>query len=213
MRKDLHAEHWPSLHPCMSMTPCRKAPCRTVSSSVTSISSPTGSNRTMCRSAIHSLASRSITDGGDGRRGDSRGGHHRSMLPLRRSRRGTSARAALPVLLCVLLALLRRHLVERDVGAREGEVLHVVERPELLLVVEVEVRLGHQGLAVVADVAEVLDDVREVPVVVQGLPLPLAGEAAHRGRRAALVLRPERGLVGPMAGRRAVGAHLAVDLV
>src|SRR3954449_3957253 len=45
---DLHAEHWPSLQPCMSMMPCRKAALRTVSSSSTSISMPTGSKRTVC---------------------------------------------------------------------------------------------------------------------------------------------------------------------
>src|ERR1700729_40318 len=45
-RKDLHAEHWPSLQPCISISPCRNAPRRTVSSSSTSNSMPTGSSRT-----------------------------------------------------------------------------------------------------------------------------------------------------------------------
>src|SRR5215207_10547804 len=198
----------------MSITPCRKAAWRTVSSSSAWISSPTGSNRTVCRWAI---PRRLGLDSGLTRPGRRLSVARPVQLSftslLARGRREAAAGPATLVLGDVLLPLLRRHLVERDVGAREGEVLHVVERPELLLVVEVEVRLGHQRLAVVADVAEVLDDVREVPVVVQGLPLSLAGEAAHRRRRAALVLRPERGLVGPVAGRRAVGAHLSVDLV
>src|ERR1700754_159854 len=104
----------------MSISPCRKAAFRTVSSSFTSISSPTGSNRTVCRSAILFLASHSITDGGDGRRaGGSRGGHHPSGPALRRSRCVTSARAALLVLRYELLALLIRHVVERDVRTRE----------------------------------------------------------------------------------------------
>src|SRR5439155_196971 len=72
---------------------------------------------------------------------------------------------------------------------------------------------GDERLAVVADVAEVLDDLGEILAVVQGLPLALAGEAAHRRRRAAVVLRAERDLVGPVTGLRAVRADLAVDLV
>src|SRR5215213_10828187 len=194
----------------MSITPCRKAAWRTVSFSSASISSPTGSNRTVCRWPIPRLVR---TGGAPGRPACRWSGHHYVNELLRLGLGEAPAGAAALVLRDVVLPLLRGHLVERDVGAREGQVLHVVQRPELLRVVEVEVGLGHQRLAVVTYVAEVLDDVREVPVVVQGLPLPLAGEAAHRRRRAALVLRPERGLVRPVAGRRAVGAHLTVDLV
>src|ERR1700747_1886272 len=46
-RRDLHDPHWPSLQPCMSAMPCRKAASKTVSPSWTSISTPTGSNRTL----------------------------------------------------------------------------------------------------------------------------------------------------------------------
>ena len=42
----LQDEHWPSLQPCASDRPWRKAASRTVSSSSTSISMPTGSKRT-----------------------------------------------------------------------------------------------------------------------------------------------------------------------
>jgi ferredoxin len=49
---DLQAAHWPSLQPCMSMSPCSEAARRIVCSSPTSISMPTGSNRTRCLSAI-----------------------------------------------------------------------------------------------------------------------------------------------------------------
>ena len=75
-------------------------------------------------------------------------------------------------------------------------------------------RLRDERVPVVADVPEaVLHDLGEVLAVVQGLPLALAAEAAHRRRRPALVLGPERDLVGPVAGLRAVRADLAVDLV
>src|SRR5205823_4393738 len=53
---DLQEAHWPSLHPCGSMTPCSKAARKTVWSSSTSISIPTGSNRTTCLSAMNFLA-------------------------------------------------------------------------------------------------------------------------------------------------------------
>src|SRR6266536_1325424 len=49
---DLQDEHCPSLQPCMSMIPCSAAARRTVWSSSTSISMPTGSNRTTCLSLI-----------------------------------------------------------------------------------------------------------------------------------------------------------------
>src|SRR4051812_26857703 len=82
-----------------------------------------------------------------------------------------------------------------------------------LLRVEVQVRLRDERVPVVADESGVLHDVRDVLAVVQGLPLALAGQPAHGGGRTALVLGPERDLVGPVAGLRAVRADLAVDLV
>src|SRR3982751_4183541 len=54
--KDLQAEHWPSLQPCMSWMPCSVAARRIVWSSSTSISMPTGSNRTTCFSPIDRLS-------------------------------------------------------------------------------------------------------------------------------------------------------------
>src|SRR3954466_11834639 len=133
---DLHAEHCPSLQPCMSMMPCRKAALRIVSSSSTSISMPTGSKRTVC------------------------------VVPtalLRRRR--TAGRAAALVGGHVRLALLRRHLVEQHVGAVERDAADLVERPHLLRV-EIQMRLRDQRVAVVADVAErVLHDLREVLAV------------------------------------------------
>src|SRR3954453_18943569 len=49
---DLQAAHCPSLQPCMGMTPCSAAARRIVWSSATSISIPTGSNRTWGLSVI-----------------------------------------------------------------------------------------------------------------------------------------------------------------
>src|ERR1044071_6081898 len=148
----------------MSMMPCLNAALRIVSSSSTSISMPTGSKRTVC------------------------------VLPILEAllrRRRTAGRAAALVLGHVLLALLRRHLVQQHVGAVERDALDLVERPHLLRV-EVEMRLRDQRVAVVADVAErVLHDLGEVLAVVQGLPLALATEATHARGVAPLVLGPE----------------------
>src|SRR4051794_22007245 len=168
----------------MSISPCRKAALRIVSASSTSISRPTGSKRTVW------------------------------VLPTPLSGRGrTAGRAAALVLGHVALALLGGHLVQEHVGTVEGDPADLVERPHLLGI-EVQVRLRDERVPVVADVPErVLHDLGEVLAVMQGLPLALAAEAAHAGRRPALVLGPERDLVGPVAGLRAVRADLAVDLV
>src|SRR5260370_34561262 len=56
----LQEEHWPSLQPCISMMPCSNAPRRIVCSSSTSISMPTGSNRTTCLSDMAPLADRAL---------------------------------------------------------------------------------------------------------------------------------------------------------
>src|SRR4028118_107506 len=119
---------------------------------------------------------------------------------------------ALLVLREPLLAFVVRHLVEQHARALELDALHVVQRPHLRLV-ELDVRLRDEGVAVVADVAEVLEDVLKVPTVVQGLPLALAGEPAHGGRRPTVVLLAEGYLVRPVASIRAVGFPLAVDVV
>src|SRR3954447_23897004 len=104
--KDLHAEHCPSLQPCMSMMPWRKAALRIVSDSSTSISMPTGSKRTVC---VLSATTASPSSGGR-----------------------TAGRAAALVGRHVLLALLGRHLVQQHVRAVERDALHLVERPHLL---------------------------------------------------------------------------------
>ena len=97
------------------------------------------------------------------------------------------------------LLLLRRHLVEQDVRALQRRAAaQVVQRPHLLRV-EVQVRLGDQRLAVVADVAHVGDHVGPVPAVVERLPLALADELAHVRGLPALECRPERLGVGPPA--------------
>src|SRR5919202_5556262 len=60
---------------------------------------------------------------------------------------------ALLVLLYVLLTVLVRHLVESHLRARERDASHVVQLPHLA-VVEENVRLRNQRLAVRAHVAE-----------------------------------------------------------
>src|SRR4051794_25657733 len=111
---------------------------------------PTGSNRTVCCCAIPPrllLVGRPAAAPGR----PARVPGPRVWL-LSGAGRRPAGRSALLVRLDVLVALLLGHLVERHVGARERVALDVVERPELLGVVEVEVRLGHQRLAVVPDV-------------------------------------------------------------
>src|SRR4051794_20463964 len=220
---DLQAEHCPSLQPCMSMIPCRNAALRTVSSSSASISMPTGSNRTVCVLPMAwrgSLASRPRRRGGAGR-----GGWDPNPRPAPPPdvawrvasgrgalRRRPTGRPARPVVRDVRLALLRRHLVQEDVGALEGDALHLVQRPHLLRV-EIQVRLRDERVPVVADEPRLLHDVPDVLAVVERLPLALAGQPAHGGGRAALVLGPERDLVRPVARLGAIRADLAVDLV
>src|SRR5690349_2525329 len=110
----------------MSISPCRNAPERTVSSSSTSNSMPTGSSRTVCFSPMS---------------GSSRPGFLR--------RRGPAGGAAALVLGDVLLALLLAHLVEQDVRALQRVAADLVQRPHLLRI-EVEVRLRDERVAVVA---------------------------------------------------------------
>src|SRR4051794_18037958 len=152
---DLQAEHCPSLQPCMSMIPCRKAAFRIVSSSSTSISMPTGSNRTVCVFPIGALwvgsrrappAPQSWSGGG---------------------LRWAARRPATLVVRHVLLALLGRHLVQEHVRAVERDALDLVQGPHLLGI-QVEVRLRDQRVPVVADVAEVVaHDLGEVVTVVE----------------------------------------------
>src|SRR4051794_19412410 len=217
-RNDLHAEHCPSLHPCISMMPWRKAALRIVSSSSASISMPTGSNRTVCVLPMARGGARApVGAGAEPARALRPGGSASSVKRRARSARGALRRrpprgATRPVARDVALALLGRHLVEEDVGALEGDALHLVERPHLLRV-EIQVRLRDERVAVVADEAGLLHHLGDVLAVMERLPLAPTGEPPHGRGRASLVLGAERDLVGPVTGLRAVRADLAVYLV
>src|SRR3954454_16737581 len=202
--KDLHAAHCPSLQPCMSMIPCSAAARRMFWSSLTSMSMPTGSNRTRCLSLMSSLSRWLVVDGAGGANG--LGPSHeplvrasvRRLTPRspsvgsRLRRRRPAGPAATDVVRVERLLLVLGHLVQQDVGAlQRWAPTQVVERPHLLRV-EVEVRLRDERLAIVADVAHVGDDVGPVPAVVERLPLALADQLAHVRRLPALVGRPER---------------------
>src|SRR5262249_36689186 len=161
--KDLQDEHCPSLQPCMSMMPCSKAERRIVCSSSTSISMPTGSNRTTCLSAMvpsqvsrcaRPWASRSV---GKRRRAEGLGRRPSFLIALclyccwlgRRSRvdREAAGGAGAVVLRHEGLAVFRRHLVEQDVGALQRRApAQVVQRPHLLLVAQLQMRLRGHGL-------------------------------------------------------------------
>src|SRR3954449_6278453 len=208
---DLQAAHWPSLHPCMSWTPCSAAARRMVWSSSTSISMPTGSNRTTCFSPTAGPHG----DGRDGWRGK---GGRAGPSPSPDPRSGVGGRRAAGGTLADVVggergALVVAHLVQDHVGAQQRtHPPHVVQRPHLLRI-EVEMRLRRHRLAVVADEAHVRDHVGPVPAVVERLPLAVADQPAHFRGLATLVGRSERLGVGPAADLVAVRAPLAVDLL
>src|SRR5450432_1385368 len=162
---DLHAEHWPSLQPCMSMIPCSAAARRTVWSSPISISIPTGSNRTTCLSAMApSRTERGLRTGQEHRteRGAGGRGHRPPAVRAYRVRyrlvlrRGTAGRALADVVRVERGPLFRCHLVEQHVRAEHRTHLaQVVQRPHLLGV-KVQMRLRDHGLAVVTHVTHVL---------------------------------------------------------
>src|SRR6266566_3831742 len=133
-RKDLQAEHCPSLQPCISMTPCRNAALRTVSSSSASISIPTGSKRTVCLAPIRS--SFPVRDarcqGPGGRRWPARLPPRLVELSLAGDRRRSPAWAALAVLRGERLTFLGGPGIQQDVGAWEGTAAEVIKRPQLL---------------------------------------------------------------------------------
>src|SRR5664279_2427379 len=91
----------------------------------------------------------------------------------------------------VRFALLWGHRVEQNVRARDIDALALVQGPHLLRI-EIQMRLRDQRLAVVADVAQILERLGEILAVDGCLPLAHAGEPAHRRSGAALVLHPER---------------------
>src|SRR5262245_11012682 len=99
----------------MSVIPWRKAALRIVSSSSASISTPTGSKRTVWVFPMAAGRGRELA-GAPGRSACS----GRRVLGCRAA--GGAARL---VVGDVLLALLRRHLVEEHVGALERDALHL----------------------------------------------------------------------------------------
>src|SRR3954451_16916850 len=165
---DLHAEQRPSRQPCIRWMPWRKAASRMFSSSPTSISMSTGSKLMRCMSATE-ISSAALVDVG---------------VP------GWVLDGACAIRRDVRVALLVAHVVEQYVRAVERVDSNVVERPHLRRV-EIEMRLPDERLAVVAHVAEIGDDVGEVPAVVQCLPFPESSEPSHVRRRPALVLAAE----------------------
>src|SRR5690242_3543824 len=156
---DLHAAHWPSLQPCMSCTPFSAAARKIVWSSSTSISMPTGSNRTTCFSPTYV---KPPSGGAERCLGLAGGGPLQSPPPSPDPRSGvgrrrTSGRALTDVVGGERFAFAVAHLVQEHVRAREVRATpHVVQRPHLLGV-EVQVRLRRHGVAVVADEAHVLE--------------------------------------------------------
>src|SRR6185312_16169605 len=197
----------------MSWTPFSAAARRIVWSSSTSISMPTGSNRTMCFSPIAASLERMRVGPGRERAGGGSAGPHPSPDPrsgVRRCR--PTSRALLPVVLDEGGAASVVHLVEQHVrAAQRRATAHVVQRPHLLGV-QVEVGLSRHGVAVVAHEAHVGDDIGPVPAVVQRLPLAVTDQLAHVRGLATLVGGPEGLDVGPAAHLVAVGAVHAVDL-
>src|SRR6478735_10362796 len=142
--------------------PCRNAASRMYSSSPTSISMSTGSKLIRCMSATGHLLDSEKDCAGYG------GWRRLSTAPPTGS--GSGRNCACAVGRDVGVAFGVGHLVQEHVRALEGVAPHVVEGPQLLRVVQIEVRLTDQGLAVVADVTEIGDDVGEVLAVVQGFP-------------------------------------------
>src|SRR5262249_20635498 len=111
-----------------------------------------------------------------------------------------------------LLALAGTHLAQEGEWALQRVAADMVERPHVL-VVEAQMRLRHQRLAVGAHEAEIFDGVGEIPAVIALLPFAAAAEPAHGGCRTAVIFGPERRLMGPGALLRAIGVDLAVDFL
>src|SRR5688572_31556581 len=108
---------------------------------------------------------------------------NRSPLPERLTFRSCQKRKlerlldgeALLVVLVQLLALFVGHFVDQHPRALELDAPGLIQGPHLR-VVEEDVRLRGQGVAVVADVTQILLDVGQIPVMLEGLPLALAGQ-------------------------------------
>ncbi len=106
-------------------------------------------------------------------------------------------------------ALLRCHLVEQHIGALELNALEVIQGPHVL-VVEDDMGLWNEGLAIGTDKALVIHDINQVPTRVAGLPFALANQLAHRRCWPTLVGGAEDLFIGPVAGLGAVRAYLAI---
>src|SRR5260221_367033 len=69
------------------------------------------------------------------------------------------------------------------------------------------------GLAFLSDETQVFYHVSQIPLVIEGLPLPMPAKSAHGRCRPPVVLTGERHLVSPPALLGAVGVKLAVYFV
>src|SRR6185437_12419952 len=168
-RYDLHAEQRPSRHPCIRWMPFRNAASRIFSSSPTSISMLTGSKLMRCMSATDaSLGFRWASWNPVGGAGEvttpPTGGGGLDGLHGSGPTAGSAGQRVGAIRRDVGLALLVAHLVEQHVRAVEHAAADVVEGPHLLRI-EVKMRLRDQRLTVVADVAEIGDDVGQVLAV------------------------------------------------
>src|ERR1700730_2284092 len=88
----------------------------------------------------------------------------------------------------MLLALLRCHVAQQNDRALDGVPANMVERPHVL-VVEPQMRLRHQRLAVATHETEILDAVGQIPAVVALFPFAASAEATHCRGRPTLIFR------------------------
>src|ERR1700730_12300039 len=110
------------------------------------------------------------------------------------------------------LTLDRRERPESAEWAAKLVSAHMIQRPHVLGL-KAQMRLRYQGLAVRPNESEVLDRVGYIPAMVAVLPFTATAEAAHRRGGATFVLGGKAYLVRPAAAFRAIGVHLAVDLI
>src|SRR5258708_34750424 len=101
------------------------------------------------------------------------------------------------------------HLVEQHIRALELNAFEMVQRPHVL-VIEDNMRLRNERLAIGTDIALILYDVGQLPAMVAGFPLTLADQSAHRRCLAALVFATERMLIGPLTCLGTVCPYLAI---
>src|SRR5579859_899957 len=85
----------------------------------------------------------------------------------------------------------------------------MVQRPHIL-VVENDVRLWDERLAIRAHKALILHDVNQVPTMIAGLPLAKANQPTHFKCWASLIFATEHLFIGPVACFGAVRSHLTI---